>query len=133
MNMFAKITSIALVSSTAFTGAAFAAGATDGVAPQPYEIAQAAVDTEMGTMMPDADVSAWNGKDVSIVRIDSKDKNDPSRIALEALTDTEIASTQAALSANPMLVEYLKTQSVELNNVVKLMSFPNGSVKIYLR
>jgi hypothetical protein len=69
--------------------------------------------------------------DVSVVRIDSLDRNVQQQF--NNLTPARMASAQAQMRAIPGLAGQLKKQGVELNNVASIEQFANGGVLVYER
>jgi hypothetical protein len=68
---------------------------------------------------------------VTVERIDSLAMNEASR--LENIGAEELAATQQEIAANPALAAELRAKGVQLNDVVDVISFPNGTALVYVR
>ncbi len=69
---------------------------------------------------------------VSVTLVQSVDDT-AFKSSLESLSHDEIASAQSSLKSDPSLVDALKEKNVELNNVVKIQKFSDGSASVYVR
>jgi hypothetical protein len=53
--------------------------------------------------------------------------------SLEGLSNDEIANAQTAVESEPGLADVLKAKNVQLNNVVKVQKFSDGSASVFVR
>jgi hypothetical protein len=69
---------------------------------------------------------------VSVTQVQSIDENG-FKSSLENLSSEEIANAQTAVESEPGLADVLKAKNVQLNNVVKVQKFPDGSASVFVR
>ncbi len=93
--------------------------------------------------IPNSSTSAEAAKDIGVAgtgqaaspvivqRIDGLE-NDEAR-AFENLTADQVAAAQQEITANPALAAELQSQGVQLNNVVDVITFPDGNALVYVR
>jgi hypothetical protein len=68
---------------------------------------------------------------VTVQRIDALAMNEASR--LENISADQLAATQQEIAANPGLAAELRAKGVQINDVVDVISFPNGTSLVYVR
>ena len=72
-----------------------------------------------------------NPSSVTVQRIDAL-SNDEER-TYDNLSQGQLAAVQEQVNANPALVGALRAKGVNLNSVVRVIEFPNGSTLVYQR
>ncbi|MBO3759773.1 hypothetical protein [Ciceribacter sp. L1K22] len=114
MNRFAKFTSATIISVTSIAGASFAANAAQNL---------------------DATIAHMKNPKFTVETVDSLDRNNPDRVALEAKSPTsaEAHALQASIIANKKLSGALKAQKVEIGNIVGAEKAADGGLTFYVR
>jgi hypothetical protein len=150
MNRFAKTSFVALVGTLSFAGISLASdihpnsgremdktgidttGTTGGGTALPY--VHFAAFTNAQSNQVDRAIRHWKGGAFTVSRVDQLDKGDL-RTSLEQRRNAEpkqVAKLQAAIDGNSALLAKLKSQSVEVNNVVGADKAMDGSITFYV-
>ncbi|NRP20362.1 hypothetical protein LPJGGPFB_03621 [Ensifer adhaerens] len=116
MNRIAKLSLIAALSAMTFGGISYAASTTMN---WPAEIEQT--------------VHSFKGDNFTVVNIDTLDKLSETRTWIDQATPAQLAALHKAVDGNKDLVAKLKTQNVELNNIVGAEQAADGSLTLYLK
>jgi hypothetical protein len=85
---------------------------------------------------PAGAIAQWQGEKFSVQRIEFLDEDSLERENLESWVggnENVIAKLQASLRSNRALYDALRTQSVQINNVVAVTQALNGNLVVYLR
>lgn len=93
--------------------------------------ASGAAQAEMITGSNSSAIGSLTTGHYNLVRIDSL--SDSAAMSIDQFAKAEAPAVQAAIRTNPTLVRDLKSQNVEIGNVVAADTAANGAVTFYLR
>ncbi|MBB4184156.1 hypothetical protein [Sinorhizobium terangae] len=116
MNRIATFSVIAALSAFSFGGMAYAQGATMN---WPKEI--------------EATVRSYSGDKVNVVLVSTLSEQDQTRMWVENATPDQRAALLAAVEANKPLLEKLKAQNIEIDNIGGAEQAADGGLTIYVR
>lgn len=80
----------------------------------------------------DTAVRQFQGTDFRVNRVKPSERGDTEEEAAAAKNSPDVRALQASIASNKMLMEQLKAQNVEINNIIDAEAAANGGLVLYV-